>query len=142
MSISDQIDLELIDLNALPAILAFQSYFSNRDNKFYRISSNDLLPYEYPEEIQDFIRKLYQANIIQPFNWVAWRESEEGQQLMGYPSRIKDASMEAVIKLLVTHLRSDRFIAGHLATVIEEGQISMILERFEELIGKSNLTPA
>lgn len=142
MSISDHIDLNLIDLNALPAILAYRDYFSNRDNKFYRISSNDLQPYEYPEEIQDFIRKLYQANIIQPFNWVAWRESDEGQQLMSYPSRIKEAPIEEVIKLLIAHLRSDRFIAGHLATVIEEGQINLILERFEELIGKQNLTLA
>ncbi|MCB0602017.1 MAG: hypothetical protein KDC28_12350 [Saprospiraceae bacterium] len=142
MSISDHIYLNLIDLNALPAILAYRDYFSNRDNKFYRISSNDLQPYEYPEEIQDFIRKLYQANIIQPFNWVAWRESDEGQQLMSYPSRIKEAPIEEVIKLLIAHLRSDRFIAGHLATVIEEGQINLILERFEELIGKQNLTLA
>lgn len=142
MSIADSIDLSLIDLDALPAIVAYQSYFSDSNNKFYRISSNDLLPFEYTEEIQDFIRKLYQANIIQPFNWIAWRESEEGQHLMANPGRIKDASLTDVVKLLITHLRSDRFISGHLTTVIEEGQISKILERFEDLITHKDLTPA
>ena len=141
MSISDHIDLHLIDRQAIPGIVAFQSYFSNRDNVFYRVTTNDLQPFEYPEEIQDFIRRLYQANIIQPFNWVAWRESDEGQILMSNPSRIREASLENVIKLLIAHLRSDRFIAGHLTTAIEEGQISNILERFNELLMTTDAAP-
>ena len=141
MSISDHIDLHLIDRQAIPGIVAFQSYFSNRDNVFYRVTTNDLQPFEYPEEIQDFIRRLYQANIIQPFNWVAWRESDEGQMLMSNPSRIREASLENVIKLLIAHLRSDRLIAGRLTTAIEEGQISNILERFNELLMTTDAAP-
>lgn len=90
------------------------------------------LPYfSYTTEVLDFIRALSGNGFIQPFVWMNWRE---GEQLVEHPSLLRKANLVTLRKLLTAHVRADRFSEGHLAAMVESGQIRTILERLAEII--------
>lgn len=119
-------------------VLQYLPYFANPTNKFYEIDKNPLTkpivinidPFIYTHEVSEFITVLYRYNFIQEFDWISWDESEKYQK---DPNLIDDINMETIIKLLTTHVRADRFISGHLASVIDSGHILKILQRLADI---------
>ncbi len=37
--------------------------------------------------------------------------------------------------LLIADVRNDRFVAGHLLSILEDGHLAAVLERIRELVG-------
>lgn len=49
------------------------------------------------------------------------------------PEKIKTADLETIRKLFTTHVRKDRFCEGHLAEMIENGHVALLLERLQQI---------
>ncbi len=131
---TDHIDIEMIDLENIRQILVYRNYFENNTNSFYSVAKgNPSQPYTYKKEVLEFIKALYHNNVMQPFNWVSWRDSPEAQNFLSNPNRIKGAPMEVLVKLLIHFVRADRFISGYLVSAIDDGFILAILERLDDL---------
>ncbi len=130
---NDYIDLSIINSEKLAEVIFFTDYFKNQKNKFYRVTKDKDVVYEYGDEIKQFIKSLYEANLIQPFNWAAWKDTSNAQYLLQNPNHIREASLEDLVKTLIVILRSDRFIGGQLKDAIEGGFISAILARLKDL---------
>lgn len=129
---NDYIDLSIINNDKLAQVILFADYFKNEKNKFYRVTKDKDVVYEYVDEIKQFIKSLYEANLIQPFNWVTWKDSLNAQYLLQNPNHLNEASLEDIIKTLIVILRSDRFIGGQLKDAIEGGFITAILTRLQD----------
>jgi ADP-ribosyl-[dinitrogen reductase] hydrolase len=97
------------------------------------ISREGSLPYfDYTAEAIDFVKTLYANNFVQPFRWMDW---VEGTQLVDNPVLLGKTSLQTLRKLLTAHVRSDRFVEGHLGGTLESGHITLILQRLAEIYG-------
>jgi hypothetical protein len=89
--------------------------------------------YEYSPEVLSFIETLYAAALVVDFDWPSWQ-----QQALGYweqPSKLQSARLSTLRKLLTLHARQDRFVEGHLGSMLESGHITAILKRAAAIIG-------
>lgn len=85
------------------------------------------LPYfDYNAETLDFHKALGQNGFLQPFDWMNW---VEGRRLTEIPSLLEKASIQTLRKLWTAHIRTDRFVEGHLAEIVRSGHAAMILRR-------------
>jgi O-acetyl-ADP-ribose deacetylase len=91
-------------------------------------------PYVYAPEFTQFIQELYRENLVIDFNWVTWKD--EAAEYLENPSQIESADLETLQKLITTHVRADRFNGGHLAQMVENGQILLILKRLATIRGQ------
>jgi hypothetical protein len=86
--------------------------------------------YNYSPSVQHFLQTLDQLDIIQPFDWGAWAHKAcdliEGKG-------IDEADQVTLHKLLIAHIRADRFIEGQLASAFQAGHITAILRRLRDL---------
>jgi hypothetical protein len=113
--------------------MKYKHYFENKENHFYKVQRSISNPYEYSAEVRNFIKELYDLDLVQPFNWVQWKDSDQGRKYFASPKRINDANLEDVIKVLTTHLRLESVLNGHLTNVIKDGQFSIIIDRLQKL---------
>lgn len=88
----------------------------------------------YADDVLEFIRQLYDLQVVAPFDWSSWTQ-ERGNELWDDPQRLAGASLEECRMLLAAHLRADRFTEGHLLHALESGHIVTILRRVDSLIG-------
>jgi ADP-ribosyl-[dinitrogen reductase] hydrolase len=116
----------------LQAVLEFLPLFEQPDfSPGEWITQAESLPYySYTPEMLDFIRALSGNGLIQPFDWMNWRE---GEQLVDHPELLRSANLQTLRKLLTAHVRADRFSDGHLAGTFESGHMTLILKRMEEI---------
>jgi hypothetical protein len=70
---------------------------------------------------------------VQPFDWMAWLETERGKELAGSPKAVASANADELGKLLTAVVRSDRFSDGSLAGAYESGLLTAILRRAKAL---------
>jgi len=127
-----------ISPESIDRVLRFLPIFEQKGYKFSELCCPEphdngtlVLPfYEYSRDVNDFISTLYREGFIIPFNWPIW---EYGRKLYDKPQLLKRAKLETLQKLLTGHIRQDRFCEGHLACVLENGHISAILHRLEEI---------
>ena len=90
------------------------------------------LPYEvHAREVDELIDALYECGFIQPFDWPAWQPTAE--QYLQEPQRLAGADLPALVRLLTTHVKADRFCEGHFTAMIACGHITAILEKMAEL---------
>jgi hypothetical protein len=87
--------------------------------------------YDFAPTTAAFLRALAENGIVQPFDWIAWKD--EAVRLMEDPAALACADEATLRRLLTTHVRADRFTEGHLATMFERGHFDRILERIEAL---------
>ena len=140
-----KLDPNIITPHDVDEVLQYLSYFANPNNKFYEIDESPLNmpnilniePYIYSEKVSEFITTLYRCNFIQEFDWSSWHD--ECEKYQKEPHLMSDINLEIIIKLLTTHMRADRFITGHLVSVIDNGHLLKILERLAEI--KRELSP-
>ena len=90
----------------------------------------------YAEKIEAFLSALKEHGFIQMFEWAAWHQ--EAHRYFEQPALIAEADLQACIKLLTFHVRSDRFLDGHFASMLASGHITAILNRLREL--RDNVT--
>ena len=68
--------------------------------------------------------------VLWEFRWMDW---EEGPRFLEDPALLATADLETVCKLLTAHARSDRFVEGHLESMVVTGHLASILRRLREL---------
>ena len=89
--------------------------------------------FAFSDEAQAFIQSLYEAEWVQPFDWMAWLSTPEGRRLMSDRSEVEAASTEQLTRLVTALVRQDRFAEGALAAAYESGMLAAIARRAEEL---------
>lgn len=90
--------------------------------------------FSYSPEVDDWIRALYEQNFFLTFDWTRWKE--EAQRYRSEPGALETADLLTLRKLLTTHVRADRFVEGHLASVLESGHVTAILRRLKQIRGQ------
>ncbi len=78
---------------------------------------------------------LYESGVVYSFDWTTWQG--HAQRLTENERALARASLSTLRKLLVLHVRNDRFCEGHLAEVMESGHLVGILRRVALLQSKA-----
>jgi hypothetical protein len=90
------------------------------------------LPYFlFSPAVSAFVKTLYEQAILLEFDWTSWRE--EAQRYRSDPSSLEQADLLTLRKLLTVHVRADRFVEGHLASMFEAGHMLAILRRLKQI---------
>jgi len=93
---------------------------------------DDRLPsITYSPEVHGFVRTLYEQNIMFEFDWVRWKD--EAKRYLADPGSLAEADLLTIRKLLTAHVRTDRFVEGHLERIFESGHMVQILWRLREI---------
>jgi len=66
--------------------------------------------FSYSPEVDDFIKTLYEQDILVAFDWVSWKE--EAQRYQSEVGALQRADLLTLRKLLTAHVRADRFVEG------------------------------
>lgn len=77
------------------------------------------------------VSECYDQNVIYPFDWPAFT-AKAGK--MTEPGAIESASIDELRQLLTTIVRQDRFGAGLLEELAENGVLLRVLERIDVLV--------
>ena len=120
----------------IDTVLKYLPIFEAQDYQFgHWVEQEGRFPYfSFSPEVDEFVDTLYKQNIIIPFDWVNWREEAEGCQ--SDPAALETADLLTLRKLLTAHIRADRFVEGHLASIFESGHIAAILRRLKQIRDK------
>jgi hypothetical protein len=87
-----------------------------------------------PGAILHLRREAHRGGLVSSFDWPSWMISR-GRRLTGDHDAIAQATLEECRRLLVVHIRRDRFVEGHLEASIQNGEVPAILRRAGELTG-------
>ena len=122
-----------IEVEQIDAVLKFLPRFEERGYQFgqWRTPAGHLPYISFSSEAQEFIRTLYQQHIIFAFDWQSWRE--QAQYYQAHTDALGAADLLTIRKLLTTHVRMDRFVEGHLASVFDQGLLTAILGRLKRI---------
>jgi len=97
----------------------------------FRCERSGLEPAHYDPELRRCWAALEQGEIPIRFDWPQWLG--EAKALEDDPTLIAQADRITLRKLLTCYLRQERFVAGTLAQIIENGRLLVILRRLAEL---------
>lgn len=86
------------------------------------------------ERSEAFLSDIVAAGWIRPFDWVVWRTSSEGRQLLTDQSSIAGATAEQLACVLTTIVRQDRFADGVLLEAFENGLMKAVAARAAALL--------
>lgn len=95
--------------------------------------------YQWPpvfetKPINDFVSVAYEDGWVNPaVNWPEWIGTEEGKRLTNDPRAVGEATVEQLQCLTTALVRGDRFTDGLLASKAQEGLLTAILRRVEQL---------
>jgi hypothetical protein len=126
-------DVPPIEGQQLDAVLRFLPLFEQPGAVFGAWHSPEgAMPYySMSREAMDFVQALYDEGIVYPFDWKSWQG--EAEKYVSDPEALKEADLLVLRKLLTTHVRKDRFVEVHLASMLASGHITAILRRLKEL---------
>jgi hypothetical protein len=115
------------------AVLKFLPIFTQPGYSFGEwISPAGHFPfYSLSAEVSDFVEALYANGFVVSFDWPSWQS--EAECFVTDPQALSQADLLDLQRLLTTHIRKDRFVEGHLATMLESGHITAILQRLAQL---------
>ena len=83
-------------------------------------------------EVRAFLTVLHHEQFITPFDWVNWAK-EAQRYRTGGDTALATADLTTLRKLLTAYVRADRFAEGTLAARFEEGHITAILRRLQQI---------
>lgn len=138
----------MIATDALDSVIRLLDELSSANEHLFTIhpfgeTEVDGIPHigwvEYNEPVIQFIEAVYGLTSVIPegFNWPDWQS--EAAKYVDNPARLDSADIETCAKLLLVHVRKDRFCEGHLATMLENGHIAAVVRRLKELKEKQAL---
>jgi hypothetical protein len=135
----NNIDLEKINPARVRKVLSFIPKFENPDIDFGTgpdlVKKDDVLhwkPAVFSETVSQFIQACYDANLVQPFDWTSWADEHKGE--LSSDGFIQKAGLETIIKLITGHIRTERFVEGHLLSVLKDGTMLKILKRLKQVV--------
>lgn len=122
-----------IGLQQIDEILKYLPTFERQDYQFGQwVEPEGGFPYfSFSPEVDEFIDALHKQDVIIPFDWTSW--SEEAEHYQTDAEALETADLLTLCKLLTVHVRADRFVEGHLASVFENGHITAILRRLKQI---------
>lgn len=90
-------------------------------------------------EVRQLQQVLARPGFVVAFDPPAWRAEAEHYQRD--PEALARAPLVDVCRLITMHLRTDRFVGGHFASVVASGQVAALLRRLrairdEDLAGR------
>jgi hypothetical protein len=124
--------LKPITAEQIDAILPYLLVFESADFSPGKVSKTppNVMPWlEHSSEVTAFIQTLYDTDWMADFDWGPWQGS--ARKYFDDPKKIERAKVGTIQKLLITHVREDRFCEGHLAEMIECGHIVALLRRLK-----------
>ena len=132
----NQDDVPPVGRGALDAVLRFLPVFERPDYQFgeWNYPEGRFPYYACRGEVDDFVGALYKAGMIFPFDWPGWQA--EARRYLDDPAALDTAGTLTLRKLLITHVRQDRFAEGHLGSILERGHITAILRRLKVIRGE------
>lgn len=89
-------------------------------------------PEDFVKTVSRFMDACYKNGFVVRFNWEDWGSVAQGY--VEHPTRLKEADLSEVRRLLTWHVRQNRFAKDHLAGMIARGHILAILRRLGELV--------
>jgi hypothetical protein len=91
----------------------------------------------YHAAIEALLRAFGENNFVQPFDWPGWQS--EAESLVNNPSLMRTASLKDCVRLITTHVRKERFCAGHFGSMVRRGHIAAILQRLATIRGLASV---
>src|SRR5690348_11333286 len=90
-------------------LVAFRETFEKKSFSAGRwVEEEGYFPFfSYSRSAKMFIETVYEAGIIEKFDWGKWQSKAE--RLVLDPKALKSASLGTLRKLITTHVRKDRF---------------------------------
>ena len=88
----------------------------------------------YAPHVDRLFELLGAGNVIYPFDWVAWSETEKAQELLHTTQSIAVADLDEVRRLLTALVRRERFDGGSIIVAIERGIVSAAVRRLVSLV--------
>jgi hypothetical protein len=73
--------------------------------------------------------------VLTDFDWSEWTHGPECQMLVEDPANVALADALTLARLLTSHLRQERFCAGHLVAAFQDGHLTAIVRRAADLLG-------
>ena len=130
---SGQDEAPEIGARQLDAVLRFLPIFEESEYVFgeWHSPEGQLPYYAMSREAMDFVRALYDQQVVFTFDWTSWQD--EARRYFSDPESLETADLLTLRKLLTTHVRKDRFVEGHLGDMSERGHITAILRRLREI---------
>lgn len=91
-----------------------------------------ILPYwSSSQEVSQFIEDLHRLGFMLHFDWGAWEQ--EANRLQEEPEHLRAADLTTLRKIWTAHVRADRFVTNHLASVFDSGHITDTLRRLKQI---------
>jgi hypothetical protein len=87
------------------------------------------------ESIGRFVDLVYEDDWIVGFDWSSW---DEGREIAADLTRVANAGMMTIRKLITALVRNERFCEGALQDAYERGLLMAILRRIEALRGEDD----
>lgn len=96
------------------------------------------MPYaECAPAARQVMSAIYEHHLVLGFDWSSWKT--EAERFLD-PERVAVASLEEVRRLLILHVRAEKFNEGHFAEMISRGHIAALLARAGALAREPSLT--
>jgi len=89
--------------------------------------------------VSRFMDACYKNGFVVRFDWEGWEA--EGTRYVGAPELLNQADFMSLRRLLTWHVRQNRFIRNHVASMIASGHMLRVLKRLRELGGECSGTP-
>ena len=86
---------------------------------------------EWAPELEAFHQAIYEEGFAFSFAWSEWQE--QAAALVNQPEALAKADLHDLCRLLTTHVRTERFCANHLPSMVRCGHITRLLQRLQEI---------
>ncbi|MBU1014808.1 MAG: hypothetical protein KKG99_17575 [Bacteroidetes bacterium] len=113
-------------------ILEFKSVIESDSINKALSATNE--PYEFYEEenITQFLQQLDISGFNLIFDYQAWLEEQSYEKLSDLDF-LQKADLDTLRKLMTAHIRTERFLTGHLKEQFGNGYMAIFFARLEEL---------
>ncbi len=113
--------------NDIQALLAFRPRFELHTN----FAATLPVQQEVQRLLIDFTAAVEEHGFTEVFDWNAWLASLNGD--IDDPALLAAADIETLKKIITAHLRTNRFVRGHLESLVQSGYFLAFLDRLQVL---------
>ncbi len=126
-------DIPEISSESLKKIIDYKQIFAGEDIK-NALAETSATPHDFHniEKIGLFFEELDALGFNLIFDYQKWAQ-EQNDFFERDPAFLENADLTLLRKVMTYHVRTERFLQGHLQSLFENGYITSFLTRLEEL---------